>query len=110
MVGLSDDTRHGCSTCLQFIDGMAPERRRTWASTEYEFEFEWDDDKPPTGTALRLVEKGRKTYDCGPDFRRPGRRKEPPNPDSVGLALASVGWLGNTEEVRYVGPGDIFRR
>lgn len=95
---------------LQFIDGMAPERRCTWASTEYEFEVKWGDDRPPTGTALRFIDKGGKTYVCGSDFRLLGRLKEPLNADRLGLTLSSVGWLSNTVKVRYIGPGDILRR
>lgn len=95
---------------LQFIDGMAPERRRTWASTEHELDVVWDGEGAPPGAALRFVDNGDETYVCGSDLRRLGRLKEPLNPNRLGLALASVGWLGNTLEVRYVGPGDILRR
>ncbi|HEX9963829.1 MAG TPA: DEAD/DEAH box helicase [Allosphingosinicella sp.] len=94
---------------VQFLDGMAPERRRTWAPTEHEFDVEWEASGPPIGTALRLVDNGNETYVNGSDFRRLGRLKKPLNPDRLGLALASVGWLSNTVEVRYLGPGDILR-
>lgn len=95
---------------LQFIESMAPERRRTWASTTHEFDVEWDDVDPPVGTALRFVDAGDETLVYAADFTRLGRLDEPLNTGRQGLALASVGWLGDTVEVRYLGPGDLMRR
>ena len=95
---------------LQFIESLAPERRRTWASTTHELDVEWDDVGPPVGTALRFVEAGDETLVYAADFTRLGRLKEPLNTGRQGLALASVGWLGDTVEVRYLGPGDLTRR
>jgi hypothetical protein len=93
---------------LQFIESMAPERRRTWASTEHEIDIEWDDIGPPVGTALRFVDAGDETLVYSADFTPLGRLAIPLNADRLGLALASVGWLGDTVDVRYVGPGDLM--
>lgn len=95
---------------LQFIESMAPERRRTWASTEHEIDIEWDNIGPPVGTALRFVDASDETLVYSADFTPLGRLAEPLNPDRLGLALASVGWLGDTVDVRYLGPGDLLRK
>ncbi len=81
---------------LQFIESMAPERRRTWASTEHEIDIEWDDICPPAGTPLRFVDASDETLVYSADFTPLGRLAEPLNPDRLGLALARVGWLGDT--------------
>ncbi|QGY79218.1 DEAD/DEAH box helicase [Sphingorhabdus lacus] len=94
---------------LQFIESMAPERRRTWASTNHEGDVEWDSVGPPVGSALRLVDSGDQTLVYSADFKPLGRLVEPLNPGRLGLALASVGWLGDTVDVRYLGPEDLLR-
>lgn len=95
---------------LQFIESMASEHRRSWASTTHEFDVEWDGVGPTVGTALRFVDAGDETLVYGADFTLQGRLNEPLNASRLGLALASVGWLGDTVEVRYLGPGDLMRR
>lgn len=42
-------------------------------------------------------------------FMHERRLNERLNPSRLGLALASVGWLGDTVDVRYLGPGDLLR-
>ena len=61
------------------------------------------------GTALRFVDAGDETLVYAADFSRLGRLDEPLNSRRLGLTLASVGWLGDTIDVRYLGPGDLFR-
>ena len=95
---------------LQFIENMAPERRRTWASTSHEIDVKWDKFGPPVGTALRFVDGGGETLVYAADFTRLGRLDKPLNSERLGLALASVGWLGDTVDVRYLGPGDLLCR
>ncbi|WP_311275222.1 DEAD/DEAH box helicase [Methylobacterium sp. WCS2018Hpa-22] len=95
---------------LQFIDGMAPSRRHTWAATEHELDVDWDAEGPPTGSVLRLVDSEDGTRVYGSEFERLGRLTVPLNRNRLGLALASVGWLGNSVDVRYIGPDDMFRR
>lgn len=101
-------TSHGL--WLQFIESMAPERRRFWGATTHEFDVEWDTVGPPVGTALRFVDAGDETLVYAADFTRLGRLYKPLNTGRQGLALASVGWLGDTIEVRYLGPDDLIRR
>lgn len=40
--------------------------------------------------------------------RASGRLDKPLNSERLGLALGSVGWLGDTVDVRYLGPGDFI--
>jgi len=75
-----------------------------------EFDVEWDDVCPPVGTALRFVDAFDETLVYAADFTRLGRLDEPLNTGRQGVALASVGWLGDTVEVRYLGPGDLMLR
>ncbi|MDF8335556.1 hypothetical protein, partial [Novosphingobium cyanobacteriorum] len=64
----------------------------------------------PVYTPLRFVDANDETLVYSADFTPLGRLAEPLNPDRLGLALASVGWLGDTVDVRYLGPGDLLRK
>jgi hypothetical protein len=93
---------------LQFIDSMAPARRRTWTSSEHNLEMLWNDHQPDIEAPVRLLDKDGQTLVCAPDGSLLGRLAIPINPKRLGLAIATTTWEDDVLHVRYLGPGDLL--
>lgn len=93
---------------VQFMDSMAPERRRTWTSSDHELAVLWDDHDPDIEVPVRLLNKDGKTLVCAPDASPLGRLVQAINPQRLGLAVATTTWDADVLHVRYLGPGDLI--
>ncbi|MEJ5976606.1 DEAD/DEAH box helicase [Novosphingobium sp. PS1R-30] len=93
---------------LQFIDSMAPARRRTWSSSDHELAVVWTDHDPDIEVPVRLLDRDGQTLVCAPDGSPLGRLAGPLNPMRLGLAVATTTWDDDFLHVRYLGPGDLI--
>jgi hypothetical protein len=93
---------------VQFMDSMAPERRRTWTGSDHELAVLWDDHDPDIEVPVRLLDKDGKTLVCAPDTSPLGRLVQAINPQRLGLAVATTTWDADVLHVRYLGPGDLI--
>lgn len=94
---------------LQFMDSMAPARRRTWNRTEHDLEVHWDGFGPLIDAAVRLVDSDGETLVCEPDFSRLGRLAKAINPARQGIAVATATADDARLRVQYLGPSDLLR-
>lgn len=93
---------------LQFMDSMAPARRRTWASSDHDLAVQWVDHSPDIEVPVRLLDRAGETLVCAPDGNPLGRLAKPINPKRLGLAIATTTWDDDFLHVRYLGPGDLL--
>jgi len=95
---------------LQFMDSMAPARRRAWVSSDHDLAVQWVDHDPGIEIAVRLLDRGGETLICTPDGSPVGRLAQPINPTRLGLAIATTTWDEDVLHVRYLGPDDLIAR
>jgi superfamily II DNA/RNA helicase len=110
--GLDDPTwpspeSHGL--WLQFIESMAPAKRRTWTSSDHDLAVLWEGHDPDLEAPVRLLDKGGETLVCAPDGSPLGRLAQPINSRRLGLAVATTTWVDDDVlHVRYLGPDDLI--
>ena len=95
---------------VQFMDSMAPARRRTWTSSDHELAVLWDNHNPEIEVPVRLLDKDGETLICAPDASPLGRLAQPINPQRLGLTVATTTWDDDVLHVRYLGPGDLIMK
>lgn len=93
---------------LQFMDSMAPARRRTWTSSDHQLAVLWEGHGPDIEVPVRLLDKDGETLVCAPDGSPLGRMAQPVNPQRLGLAIATTTWDDDVINIRYLGPGDLI--
>lgn len=93
---------------LQFVESIAPARRRTWRKRKHNLEVRWDDVHPNSGTPVRLLDEDGGTMVLNADFTRLGRLASPVNAQHLGLALANVAEDEDYLDVEYLGPNDLL--
>ena len=94
---------------LQFVESLAPARRRTWLKRKHRLEVRWDEVYPDSRMPVRLLNKDGKTLVLNADFTRLGSLASPVNAKRLGLALASVAEDEDYINVEYLGPGDLLQ-
>lgn len=92
---------------LQFIESLAPARRRTWSSQETRIEVRWDNVCSDAGRPVRLRSDDGRTLVLDADFSRLGRLKNAVNPNRRGLVRAVVADDEDYLDVQYLGPNDL---
>lgn len=93
---------------LQFMDNMAPARRRTWTSSDHNLAVLWEGHDPDIEVPVRLLDKDGETLVCSPDGSLLGRLAQPINPQRLGVVVATTTWDDDVLHVRYLGPGDLI--
>lgn len=95
---------------IQFVENLAPSRRRTWRISKHSLKVHWDHVYPDSGMPVRLLDGNGKTLVLNADFTRLGRLASPVNAKRLGLALARVAEDEDYLNVEYLGPADLLRR
>jgi hypothetical protein len=95
---------------LQFVESLAPARRRNWLKRKYRLKVRWDDIYPDSGMPVRLFDEDDRTLVLSADFTPLGRLASPVNAKRLGLALARVAEDKDYLNLEYLGPGDLLRR
>lgn len=94
---------------LQFIDSMAPAKRRTWSSSDHDLVVIWDGHDPDIEVPVRLLDRNGQTLVCAPDCSPLVRLAGSLNPKRLGLAIATTTWDDDFLHIRYLGPGDLLK-
>lgn len=100
-------TSHTHGLWLQFIESLAPARRRKWRKQRESLAVVWDGLWADTGTPVRLRDADGETLVLDADFSRLGILKSPINPMRCGLIQATVADNEDLIEVIYLGPNDL---
>lgn len=100
-------TSHAHGLWLQFIESLAPARRRKWRKQEESLEVVWDGLWADAGTPVRLRDADGETLVLNADFTRLGILKSPINPMRCGLVQATVADNEDFVDVIYLGPNDL---
>lgn len=100
-------TPHTHGLWLQFIESLAPARRRKWQKQKESLKVVWDGPWADAGTPVRLRDMDGVTMVLDADFTRLGVLKLRLNTNRRGLIQAIVSDDENYLEITYLGPNDL---
>lgn len=100
-------TAHTHGLWLQFIESLAPARRRKWRKQEESLAVVWDDGWVDAGTPVRLQDMNDETLVLDADFTRLGCLETPINPKRCGLVQAVVADDEDFIDLTYLGPNRL---